>query len=1700
MKTLSSHISSKKLILFISIILLIETVSYSQVDIDLPGEYLEINSDYGVSVFQHMLYVEHDLFIEIVDMNAGATLQFMAGNESNSYSGDFCVDGETEYLLLDDVFPGAWGDNDPRFERNTIYDYWNEFEESEAKAFSVCNAAFFDCSTYPGGFGCEYLANEAFLSFPLKSNGEIISGGHDPCYNAALSLRALHFNDGDEDAEIIEYGNLEDDFSYLISNPDFNDNFIVGFNGTTEPAPTSRVYIGLRASGTQIVLLFGEFIGHDEAIEILINDFNVPSDQIILLDGGGSQKFVGKGIGGETHTYTLGYSAFPYDLDPFYESRKLPQVIGVVAGDAPIGGGDDSPPVNDDPCNAILLPVYFDCTPTWGDNEDATNSVIPLAYCPDDGFSYGDVWFKLTIPVTGEVFIAMNEGTIEDCAMTVYTGTCTSMTEIACDATNSPLSEFMPFLHLTGLPGAETLWIRVWEFNNNDFGTFQICAYGVEDDGGGGGGGDLDAPDLHVEIISITDDDPNEGQEVTITATVDNECGSETADNSELHFYFSDDCDLDEDDDEYLGYVSTSSLDECYDDEDDFTFDIPSVSYSGTYYIIADADGDDEVVEESEGNNTACLEIEVEDLGEGFADLTAIWYELHPNPASPGTEIYFEYWAQNLGGFEATDPIVRYYLSNDCNYDVADEFLLENELPDLEPFLTDYHESELIIIPEGTPEGTYYILVNLDPDNLIDEGPFENNNIECMPIEISLDAYDFKPSITSINLDTAGYGWDVDFEIFITNSSIVETDLIHTGLFLSTDSIYDALDQYLGQATESDLPGGESWIESPDFDVPIVTYGDYYVIVFVDHDELTLESNEENNFDFVPFTIAPPVGLPDLVAYTDEVIPNIFPADIGGPATFECRSENIGLDLTTECTQRWYLSNDCTYDIGDTYIIGTTVYPMTPGDYTSPSVGWGGAIRPEGTYYLLYIVDFFNVMVEENEYNNIACYPIYYVNPDDCAFSLAPDSITISADSISNGILVSSFEECEWIVSTDAPWITITSPTDGIGTTYIYYHVDENPTPYDRIGHILLNDSVATIYQLGSTGFSDLLINIYDLEPAELEAGMSIEASTFVSNVGDEDILSSNIVRYYLSTDCIISGDDIAIGFVTIESVLSGDGVVEGPTLEIPEATFPGSYFIIAKVDDTGLIYELDETNNTDCETITISAPNLPDLVCNSLVSEDSVAVGSVMEVTLNISNIGLLDVAAPLVQVGFYLNSVAYDCELDAGALPFQSFEFSPPAAGISNIYSFDVTIPEGFIIGAYDILSYIDYSWEIDEETKLNNICCSPIILIEETNLADIEAIINFVTPTTIYAGEDITINYTFNNIGEITACCNFLNRFKLSTDCLLLDDVLLGNNTIDSLQVGDSYTNSITFTIPDTVSAGLYYMLMSANATDILPEITLVNNKPCWGTISIIDSTECTVDLSLTGATFDYIGGSGSFALETGIDCNWNIETVPAWVNILTPYFGTGNSTIVYSVNENEICEDRVSDIVISGQHFTITQNSIEEIYTISATEANFDWPGGESSLYVTATSDFCEWSANSPSDWVNLIPGPYTGSTTFYFDVDTNYAGPRSTTITIAGNSFNITQDIYVDVSNSDLSEILIYPNPTNSQLVIELQNKSSINEIIITDVLGKPIIVLPKTKIVSDKLIFDLSNFSAGIYFVNINTDKTIYSEKVIVEH
>ena len=76
-----------------------------------------------------------------------------------------------------------------------------------------------------------------------------------------------------------------------------------------------------------------------------------------------------------------------------------------------------------------------------------------------------------------------------------------------------------------------------------------------------------------------------------------------------------------------------------------------------------------------------------------------------------------------------------------------------------------------------------------------------------------------------------------------------------------------------------------------------------------------------------------------------------------------------------------------------------------------------------------------------------------------------------------------------------------------------------------------------------------------------------------------------------------------------------------------------------------------------------------------------------------------------------------------------------------------------------------------------------------------------------------------------------------------------------------------------------------------------------------------------------------------------------------------------------------------------------------------------------------------------------------------------------------------------------SEVLLFPNPTRGTINIKYIN-SCIQKITISDLIGKTLI--EKTEIQQNETI-DLSNFETGIYIICIQTDKEIFTTKIVKE-
>ena len=157
-----------------------------------------------------------------------------------------------------------------------------------------------------------------------------------------------------------------------------------------------------------------------------------------------------------------------------------------------VTGTPTAAPTNDEPCNAIQLPAvttacqYLEFTTvgaTASMSAPTPSSCVGGSGAAIGGFnsSTKDVWFSITVPESGQILVTpkpnMGAGSITDGVMALYSGTCNSLTQIACsDDHNYPGSanDLLPFLNVSGLTPGTTVYLRYWGFNTSQ-GTFGLC-------------------------------------------------------------------------------------------------------------------------------------------------------------------------------------------------------------------------------------------------------------------------------------------------------------------------------------------------------------------------------------------------------------------------------------------------------------------------------------------------------------------------------------------------------------------------------------------------------------------------------------------------------------------------------------------------------------------------------------------------------------------------------------------------------------------------------------------------------------------------------------------------------------------------------------------------------------------------------------------------------------------------------------------------------------------------------------------------------------------------------------------------------------------------------------------------------------------------------------------------------------------------
>jgi len=374
---------------------------------------------------------------------------------------------------------------------------------------------------------------------------------------------------------------------------------------------------------------------------------------------------------------------------------------------------------------------------------------------------------------------------------------------------------------------------------------------------------------------------------------------------------------------------------------------IPSTVVTGSYYFIANADADNEIVESQEANNTAPRLISVG----GDLVVSAVTV---PSGAGPGSTIVVSDTTANQRAGAVAASTTRFYLSANGVLDASDTLLTGSRtVPELAGGAASAGATT-VIIPSTIAAGTYYIIAKADADNAVPETD-EANNTAVRIIQLG---GDLAVSVLTVQVQ----GGTIVVNDTTTNLGGVVVAESVTRFHLSRDTILDASDTVLAARSVPALAGGTGSTASTT--LPTIAVGVYYLIAKADGDNVVAEIQEANNTAVRQMTI----GSDLLVAGLS--VPSTIAA--GGTVTAIDIAQNSGGNASGPSTTRFYLSANAVLDAGDVLLSGSRAVPaLVPG---ALNLGTTAITIPAGTvpgiYYVFAVADADGAVAEAQENNN----------------------------------------------------------------------------------------------------------------------------------------------------------------------------------------------------------------------------------------------------------------------------------------------------------------------------------------------------------------------------------------------------------------------------------------------------------------------------------------------------------------------------------------------------------------------------------------------------------------------------------------------------------------------------------------------------------------------------------------------------------
>ena len=321
------------------------------------------------------------------------------------------------------------------------------------------------------------------------------------------------------------------------------------------------------------------------------------------------------------------------------------------------------------------------------------------------------------------------------------------------------------------------------------------------------------------------------------------------------------------------------------------TISLPNMM-PGTYYLYVMTDAADNVYEHNSEGNNLYQHGPFQVLPRIASDLAVSAFSVTGTPMS-GEQLSYSFTVQNIGAGPTNAPrwADRIYISPQPT--ITGDTIPIHTRSRLEPLADgeQYTFTGQLRIPDGA-SGSLYLLLVADAFLLVDNDTVRSNNVFSVPVTVTLWP---SPDLTLVSIQIpstffAGVSMPISYTVQNQGTGVTKYSWADRIGYDIEPSVNHSKSITYRMHEMTLTPGGQytdtAWVRMPSF-----TYGNYYLILSLDHGDHLYEHNgETNNITFHPIFVEQPEPA-DLVVSAMTMPDTAYP---GRPAKVEYQVVNVG--------------------------------------------------------------------------------------------------------------------------------------------------------------------------------------------------------------------------------------------------------------------------------------------------------------------------------------------------------------------------------------------------------------------------------------------------------------------------------------------------------------------------------------------------------------------------------------------------------------------------------------------------------------------------------------------------------------------------------------------------------------------------------------------------------------------------------------